>query len=354
MSNNVWLAGADARPRVWGLRRHQVCLAALAGTLLVDGALRAGAGWWEWVLGVALVLAALPGSSSRSWGEWGLDEVRYRVRRHLRWCSVVSDPAGLSIEARGIQRVWCYRVTHVGRWDLSGSDEAFARQLARVVESFAAAPAGGHVSVHVAGDAPGRAPTHTTVCASEPLPASVGWRPISAAVDAPVSIRGRVAVLERRDYLRTPTHVVRVIRATAFAPGSERRAIEAMSGTLTWARLSLHARVIGESRARRLTARAVHRHGVDAQVARRAGFRWSASREREMSVLQHRERAVAAGAALCCFALYIEVTAQSLEQLRQRVAHVVRVTRAAGLRLDLGAARQGDWFVYQLPGGGAW
>jgi hypothetical protein len=147
---------------------------------------------------------------------------------------------------------------------------------------------------------------------------------------------------------------MRTLRATAFSPGRESEALEALSERAAWLTLSLHASVIPTARARRVTSRAVHRVGSDAALTRGAGFRWSARHEKELEALRSREASVAAGAALCQWALYVVVRAQSLAELRSRVAETRQVSRESGLRLDPGTGVQGEWFTYQLPGGPGW
>jgi len=165
---------------------------------------------------------------------------------------------------------------------------------------------------------------------------------------------GRTPVVERRDHVRTARGVARTLRVASFAPGRDAQALAALSEKLSWLTLSLHASVLPASRARRMTSRAVHRMGSDAQLARSAGFRWSARREFEFDALRQREQVVAGGAALCRWALYVVVHATSLAQLRSRVDQAQEIARTAGLRLDAGVSMQAAWFTFQLPGGPGW
>jgi hypothetical protein len=161
-------------------------------------------------------------------------------------------------------------------------------------------------------------------------------------------------MIERRHYVRTPGCVVRTLRVTNFAPGRASAALETLGEYGSGLSLSLHAGIVPLARARRLTSRAVHRVGTDAEFARSAGFRWSARDQKGLDALRDREESVARGAALCQWALYVVVSAPTVSELCRRVHDTREVARAAGLGLDPGVGVQGEWFIFQLPGGPGW
>ena len=94
--------------------------------------------------------------------------------------------------------------------------------------------------------------------------------------------------------------------------------------------------------------------GADAEFSRGAGFRWTASDQTHLDALRNREEAVAQGAALCQWGLYVLVRAPNLSELRRRVSETLEMARARGVMLDRGTGVQGDWYVFQLPGGPGW
>lgn len=350
--SGVTLGDADAIVRWFGLERHRLVLLTMAVGLGADALVRPGTRCWEWLGALVAVTVTAPGSVGRSWGEWAVVEARYRLRRRLWWITVAVDPEALVLTVHGEQRVWTYDFAHRGRLDLASRDVGLATRLAHMVETLAAAGDDAHVSLHVDAREDGSVRTvlSTTVASVAPYE----WRRDSrAGVPRTLSL-GRNPLIERRHYVRTTDHVVRTLRVIRFAPGRETAVLEALSERVSWLTLSVHASVVPAMRARRLTARAVHRVGSDAHATQAAGFRWSARREWELDVLRQREQVVAAGAALCQWALYVVVRASSLPQLRRRVADVIVVARAAGVRLDPGSARQREWYAFQLPGGPGW
>lgn len=348
------LGETDAWPRWWGVTRHRLALAVAALGLGADALLRPGSRWWEWLLVGVMAAAASPGPASTSCGQWCVIEVRFLLRRRVRWVALETDGDVLRVDVRGSQRVWCYEFTHRGRLDLSGRDVVLASRLSRMVESFAAGGDRAHVALHVdTGERSGGA-TRTSLSVSVGAPVPSEWRR-NSEVGVPCSLSiGRTAVIERRHYVRTPRCVVRTLRVAAFAAGRAGTALETLDECGSGLSISLHAGVVPSTRARRLTARAVHRARTDAEFARGAGFRWSARDQKGLDALCGREDLVAQGAALCQWALYVVVSADTVGELRRRVNETRDVARAVGLRLDLGVGVQGEWFTFQLPGGPGW
>jgi hypothetical protein len=238
--------------------------------------------------------------------------------------------------------------------DLCGRDVVLATRLARMVESFAGGGDRAHVALHVDTGERSGVPARTALSVSVAAPVPGEWRRHNAAgVPRSLSI-GRTAMIERRHYVRTPRSVVRTLRVEDFAAGRAGVALETLGEYGSGLALSLHAGVVPLARARRLTSRAVHRVGTDAEFARGAGFRWSARDQKGLDALRDREEAVAQGAALCQWALYVVVSADTVSELRRRVHETREMARAAGLRLDPGVGVQGEWFIFQLPGGPGW
>ena len=342
---------SDAAVRWFGLTRHRLLLVFAALALSTDALTRRGPRWGQWLVILVILALAAPGAAGRSWGELAVTEARFWIRRRLTWVSLRVDADALVITTRGEHRAWTYDFAHRGRLDLSGHDVTLARRLSRMAESMATVGGDAHVALHV--DARDDS-VATVLSTTSPVVAPSEWRRDPFA-GMPSALRlGRNALIERREYLRTRDHVVRTLRVSALSSGREASALEVLSERASWLTLSVHATVLPVMRARRLTSRAVHQVGSDAHLTRAAGFRWSARREWEMERLRQRESAVAAGAALCRWAIYIVVRASTIEQLRGRVDEVVSVARAAGLRLDLGVSRQREWFEFQLPGGPGW
>lgn len=348
------MAESDSWPRWWGVARHRVVLGAAAIVLGSDALLRAGGRWWEWPLAGVTGACASPGPAARSWGQWGVGEARFLLRRRVRWVSLETDEEAVVVDVGVSQRVWCYEFTHRGRLDLSGRDGELASRLARMVESFATGTDHAHVALHVdtGGRSNGAARTSLSVSTASPVPSE--WHRRSAAGVPRCLTLGRSALIERRHYVRTPQCVVRTLRVADFAAGRASDALETLGGYGSGLVLSLHARVIPLVRARRLTARAVHRVGTDAEVARGAGFRWSARDQKALDALREREELVAQGAALCQWALFVLVSADDVGTLRRRVNETREMARSSGLRLDPGVGVQGEWFTWQLPGGPGW
>ena len=329
-------------------------LCVTAVVLGADVLLRSGARWWEGLIAAACAVAALPRSSALSWGEYVVIEVRYLTRRRVRRIAVDVEDDALRVVARGARRVWCYDFVHHGRLDLAGHDVALASRLARTAESLAESGERAHVALRVESSAEVDAAVRTVICLSVPSPPSSEWRRDPRAGLSPAIGAGVVALVERRDYVRTPHDVVRTLRAVGFAEATPENALEVLSERFSWLSISLHATVLPRERARRVTSRAVHRIDTDARFARGAGYRWSAHHERRLEALSQREYAVASGAALCHWALYVVVRAPTLDELKERVDETLGAARGAGLRLEKGVGLQYEWLLFQAPGGPGW
>jgi hypothetical protein len=320
--------------------------------MAADALLRRGWRQWEWPCVVVCATLAVVQRSGRSWGERAVVEVKYLLRRRLSSISVRTDDDALEYHVRGTRRVWCYDFVHRGRLDLANRDVALADRLAYLADSLAEAGEVAHLAIHV--ESSGSGLVRTALSVTVPAVPPPEWRRDPRSGVARALAVGRTPLVERREYVRTAHEVVRTLRVASFAPGREAQALERLSEQLSWLTLSLHSSVLPASRARRMTSRAVHRMGSDAQLARSAGFRWSARREWELDALRQREQVVAGGTALCRWALYLVVHATSLAQLRSRVNELEEIARAAGLRLEAGVAVQSEWFAFQLPGGPGW
>ena len=346
------LGASDAVVTWWGIERHRLALAALAAALCADALVRRRWPEVEWPLVALCAVLMVVDRSGRTWAERVALEARYASRRRLTWAALRVEDESLIIDVGASSRAWCYDFVHRGRLDLADRDMALATRLAQFCDSLADAGQATHVAIHVG--VRGSGPVRTTLSATRPAPPPPEWRRDARAGVVTSLHLGRTPILERRGYVRTPDRVLRTLRVASFAPGREAIALGRLSEQLSWLTLSMHASVVAAARARRVTARAVHRLGSDAQVARVAGFRWSARREWELEIVRQREQSVAGGSALCRWALYLVVEGTSLAQLRSRVVQLEQLAQAAGLRLDAGAARQAEWYAFQLPGGPGW
>lgn len=346
------MGDADAQLRWFGVVPHRVVLSMFSVATGCEALLHPAGHGWVWAITGVTAGAALPAPASRSWAQTVGIEIRYWTRRRVRWVDLSPDGDALRVAVRGVRRVWCYEMLHCGRLDLSGRDVTLAHRLGRMIEILAAAGERAHVTLSVE-SSPDAIP-RTVLSLDVEAPPPPEWRRDPRAGVPGVLGAGRVALIERRDYVRTPHCVVRVLRVVRFSADRETTALETLGDLAEWLTLSLHVTVIPASRARRLAERAVHRRGSDANVTRGAGFRWSARHEQELEALRQRERAVAAGAALCQWALYLVVCAPTLEELRRRVVATRERARGAGLIVELGAGVQGEWLDYHLPGGPGW
>ena len=339
-------AEADALVRWWGIERSRVVLVALA---LVLYALAVVAPAVPMVILATVMFLGALGTRGRPLGALGVREFRRLWTRRTTWIEIERGES-TRVTCVSSATVWCHELVHRGRLDLAGADAAMAAVLADLTQSLALAEVETHLSLHL-GDGVGRP---TTLALSTPVASPPGWRATTTPTWPATWSRDRTPVVVRRRHLRVPGAVTRVSRVEGFAPGREAAAVAHLAERLPFASVSVHARVVPAQRARRQTARLVH--GLESAVAARraVGFRVSARGQRELEAARVREIDVAAGAALCRWALYLEVWASGLEELARRQSEARAVATAAGLRLDDGVARQGEWLRHQLPGGLGW
>jgi len=189
-------------------------------------------------------------------------------------------------------------------------------------------------------------------------PPGEGWR------DQPGLLRAVVGLdddevsrryLERWSYLRSRRDLLQVLRVRDFGSVSSGHALlehlQRTSGSIT---VALHVEVVETSKAQGLAARAVHRLGSDSAATRAAGFRRTAQSARAMDRVVQREELVAGGEAMLRLALYMVVSAASLDQLRVATRELTARAERSGHRVELGHGRQALWFSAALPGGPGW
>lgn len=348
------LGDSDAWPRWWGVVRHRLVLTLGTVILGADWLVRPASLWCEPVLAIVGALAALPVPSATSAGSWGLIQLRFLARRRGRWISLEPGEDTLRVDVRGAQRVWCYEFIHRGRLDLSGRDIELATRLSHLAQALAQNAQNAHLCVHVDTSEARDSGARVSLSVNRASHVPSEWRPRSDAAVPSSATTGRMPFLERRGYVRTSRGVVQTLRVKSFTPGRASDVLVALGATGTSREISLHANILSLAKARRVSARAVHRVGADAQFSRGAGFRWSASDQKGLDALRVREEAVAQGAALCQWALYVVVRATNVSELRRRVSETLEVARARGVVLDRGIGVQGDWYIFQLPGGQGW
>lgn len=354
MTNDVvGLAQSDADTRWIGVRRHQALLVALGLGLVGDGVVRAGASIGEALVGIALLLAAVPLADGATVAQFTTVAVRFAGRS--RWCSVSVLPAdsGVRIEARGHATVRAYRFAHVGRLDLAGRDLDTADAVARYVDALAAAGEDRHLSLHVRTSPAG--PVTLLAVDGDALPPPE-WTRDDTLVAAVVDVAGRGGwLLERWGYVRTrdgARTVLRVRDYTASVPGHPVMARAQLVSDQTC--VAVHAAVVSSPRGLRVAERAVHRHRSDGATSAAAGFRRTARVEHAFGRLREREAQVAAGRALLRLAVFVTVRGESLQELTAEVVRVRRALHESGLRVERGRGRQADWYCRQQPGGPSW
>ncbi len=346
----VRLGEADARSRVAGLSPHRVASSlvgvALLGESLLGGLPRTPVA----IVGLALVLAAVPVTGGLSAGEVVAIALGYlgRGHRHVVGGLVLDGEVLVWADRAPAWALAGHELAHHGRLDLNGADLEGARTLASAID---AASVGGDrvVTVHVT-----PAPTPRTLLATAPGSAPPeGWAPAPAALVAALGLgEGRETVLyERPRHLRGADGVRRVFRVRDFsgvAPGSAllERALRAE----TPVQVSVRYEVVGARRGTRLASRAAHRVDADDAVGRALGFRRSARAARSMARLAQREAEVARGRSLVRVAVYLCVRAHDLDELERRAAALWRHAHESGLRLESGVGRQAAWHRAALPG----
>ena len=237
------LGESDAWPRWWGVVRHRLVLTLGAVILGADWLVRPGSLWGELVVAITWGVAALPVPSATSAGAWCAIYLRFLLRRRARWISLEPAEDTLRVDVRGVQRVWCYEFIHHGRLDLSGRDIEVATRLAHLAQAMAASAQNAHLALHVdTGDSRDFG-ARVALSVNEPSQVPREWRSRSDAAVPRSATTGRMPLIERRRYVRTPRGVVQTLRVRAFTPGRAGDALVALGATGTALEISLHANI---------------------------------------------------------------------------------------------------------------
>jgi hypothetical protein len=355
MSELVGLGDADANNRWIGVRRHQAVLMVIGVGVLSEWLFSSSAPTGEVIVGMAILVMALPTVDGLTVGEQLAVGLGFFVRSHWSVISAIEFGHDIALWAKGDVAFRAYELVHRGRLDLSGRDVANADALSALADAASAMRAGQHFSEHVfcRND-------HRSTLLALPLevPAPDGWikgnelaRRVIGLDDDTTSLR----LLERPSYLRAPDQLLRVYRVRDFnAVPSAQGLLDQVLKSPTPLDLALHVDIVCGARAQRLSARAVHQVGSDDATARAAGFRRSARSLRNYDRLAQREALVASGRALLRVAVFLMVRASSLDELQVRGDALWRHAHDAGLRLERGYGRQARWYMAQLPGGPGW
>lgn len=352
-SEYVTLGEADAEARWIGIRRHQAALVIVGIGLAGDWVISPRAPVIEVVVGVVLLLCALPASDGLTAGEQVAVIARFLSRSRWRELTVRELGDDVVLWARGDVSFRAYELVHRGRLDLSGRDEVVAEALAALADAASAAKISQHFSVHVTSTRDGAT---TLLILPVDVPAPDGWHPNNERALALLGpTRSTLRLLDRFTYTRTPHELVRLYRVRDFSSVPDGRGLlEQLLRVPTPHNVTLHVEVVSGPRAQRVAARAVHRVGSDDEAARAAGFRRTARTSRNFARLSQREALVASGRSLLRVAVFVSVRGQSLEELHRDGAGLWRGAHDGGLRLERGRGRQTGWFVAQLPGGPDW
>lgn len=348
MSEDARLGDADVPARILGVDRLQLILLGLATGVLADALVRTHLAL-EVVLGVALLVAALPAGERVSVAERAGVALAYAARPHVS--SVVlarGDPpvvhAAATVSTRG------YALVHRGRLDLSGADLELARRFAQILDTLATSPGGRHASLHVWRD-----DDVATLLCLDGGRAPEGWTRddnLLARVVG-VGLADHLWLLERLTYVRTTDGVCRVLRVRDYSAATAPllAGLQRHRGATT---ISLHADVLEDVRARRRVERLSHAVTSNGAAAGALGFRETSRARQRASRALERETRVAEGRALVRLAVFVTVRAPRLDDLDAAVAQLVRTARECGLVLDRGAGRQARWHSLSLPGGPGW
>lgn len=341
------LGTPDGEPRWLGLYRHQV-----VGLLTVMGALLQGLFSKHWRVPVLLIVMAavvsVPLPANRTLGLEGLTLVRYVGRS--RWFVIHTSRRGsaLRLGCRSSVEVRLFTTPHVGRLDLSGRDREITALMRTLSSSLSASSTGGHVATYVVT----KPDAVTTFLA---LRGSTTPSLVTPTLEVPLLTNEEVHVVrENWCTLDTADHCITVLRVHGFAPASERPLLEALEHSGATVTVGVLAAVVPAPHARRITARAVHRRGVDSVAQAAMGFRHSAHHVLTSARLQRREELVAAGASLLQVGVYVVVEASSRAEVGRQATALVRRTREVGLTLERGWGHQAQWFRWALPGGLEW
>jgi hypothetical protein len=354
-SDVVGLGESDANARWAGIRRHQAVLIILGLGLIGDWMIEPNARIMEFALGLVALCAAAPVYDGLTVSELASVCLRYVMRR--RWFLITTQTNGteLKVTAHGNVAVQGFELLHRGRLDLSGTDLELAARLVDQIKGMATTNETSHVSVHVR-SLPQTASTLMTLRVSSPPPE--GWSENGELLREFVGLAvgaDDVGVLERWNYLRTETEVLRVLRVSDFSGASTQRALlEKLQQSSRHPEIALHLEVLPSSKAHRVASRAVHQLSSDTAATSAVGFRRSARSKRSLRRLSEREELVANAEALLRVGVFVTVRATSRASLREATADVVRCAEDSGLRLHNGAGRQILWYCFQLPGGPGW
>lgn len=355
MSETAALGAGDAQARWLGVRRHQAVLSMIGLALVGDWIIRTRAPWLQVTVGVTLITGAVPMYDGLTIGEFMLVAVHFLG--HSRWTSVTvtAERRSLTVRARGAAVIQGYELAHRGRLDLSGHDIQAAHDLASFADALATSDQSRHVSLHVhsTGDR-----ARTLLSLHEGATPPDGWNArneLVAVVAGLTPASPSLWLLERWRYVRSPLHVMRVVRICDFTAAPDARALlERLQQSADHVTVALHFDVVAGLRAHRVAARAVHRLGSDAAASHAIGFRRTARADQSLERLRQRETLVSSGKALLRLAVYVTVWATTYDELSESVAGVVRAAHDSGLRCERGVGRQARWYSNQLPGGPGW
>ncbi len=354
MNEMLGLGDTDADSRWIGVRRHQIVLVIVGIGLVGDWLFRVHGSLLEVIVGGALLACAAPFYDGLTLGAFLMVGLQFCSRS--RWTTVAIDRQGesLILSARARAVVQGFELLHRGRLDLSGGDVQIAHGLASFADGLATSESSRHVSLHVRSSGGG---ARTLLSLPDAIVPPDGWLANNGLVfDVVGTAAGRPKwLLERWNYVRTPSGPVRVLRIRDFTAVSSGQAmLEKLQHATSEITVSLHLDVIAGSRARRVTERAVHRHRSDGATSLAAGFRRTALVNRSLERLGQREALVASGRSLLRVAVFATVRAPSRAELQPRVDEVLRAAHESGLRCERGVGRQSAWYCHQMPGGPGW
>lgn len=355
MSEHLGLAETDADSRWIGVRRHQAALVIVGLGLVSDWVMSPTSSILDVAFGVALLVCAAPAHDGLTVGQLLLATFRFVSRTHWSTVDVLELGNDVALWSKGSVSFRSYELNHRGRLDLSGSDVKNAESLASLADAASAATAGQHFSEHVLclGDR-----TTTMLALPIDVPSPDGWTMNPDLTREAVGLRDgatSLCLLERFTYLRESEQLLRLFRVRDFSSVPSNRALlEQVLRTATPFDLSLHVDVVSGAKAQRLAARAVHRVGSDDATSRSVGFRRTARSVRGIERLAERETLVAGGRSLLRVAVYLLVSASTLDELHERSSSMWRHAHDAGLRLERGWGHQAQWHRAQLPGGPGW
>lgn len=352
MNEVVGLGVADADSRWINIRRHQAVLSISGLVVAGDWTVRATSPPIEGIVGIALLVAALPLYDTLTGAEWLHTLVGFLCRSHWFVIEARRAELGISICSSGDARFRAYALRHRGRLDLSGRDVDHAYALIRFADGLATGDRVQHFSLHTVA----REQVSTTFLVLPPdAHAPEGWLEENAKVFDAVGALDPTApsvMLERWGYVRDTHELAKVVRIRDFTAAPEGRAlleeIQGFDGSLD---VVLHVDVMASTRANRVAARAVHRGGSDDATSQAAGFRRSARSGRVLERVRQRESQVASGRALLRIGVYCVIRAQNIDELHARLTAFYRIARDAGLRCERGNGVQARWYRSYLPGG---